>query len=186
MVFRFDLTSLSKSPQDFLLRTFIYNRIIKIIMINLKKRIWIFPLLSIVLAIISLSTPVAYREYSSYNIYFWLSALNLRTDTSAWWYNTDPLAITGAVLETIVIVIAMILLLFTAIRICQDKLSGKLAKLIFLVSGILLIISPLGYIILANLYTSDFWSIYNPCFGVVGPFIAAGISIMTIFLYKRE
>ncbi|MHA1671441.1 MAG: hypothetical protein ACTSV5_12810 [Promethearchaeota archaeon] len=155
-------------------------------MVNLKKRIWIFPLISIVLAIISLSTPVAYREYSSYNIYFWLSALNFRTDTSAWWYNSDSLAIAGAVLEILVIVIAMIFLLFNAIRLYQDKLNVKIAKLIFLVSGILLIISPLGYIILANLYAPDFWSIYNPSFGVVGPFIAAGISILTIFLNRKE
>ena len=154
-------------------------------MVNLKKRIWIFPLISIVLAIISLSTPVAYREYSSYNIYFWLSALNFRTDTGEMWYNSDPLAITGAFLEILVIVIAMILLLFCVIRIYQDKLSVKLAKLFFLISGVLLVISPLGYIILANLYAPDFWSIYNPCFGVVGPFIAAGISFSAIFLYKR-
>ena len=137
-------------------------------------------------AIISLSTPVAYREYSSYNIYFWLSALNLRTDTDEMWYNTDPLAITGAVLESLVIIIAMILLLFSAIRLYQDKINVKTAKLIFLINGVLLILSPLGYIILANLYAPDFWSIYSPCFGVVSPFIAAGISILTIFFYKRE
>jgi len=155
-------------------------------MVNLKKRIWIFPLISIVLAIISLSTPVAYREYSSYNIYFWLSALNLRTDTGEMWYNSDPLAITGAFLEILVIVVAMILLLFSVLRIYQDKLNVKIVKLLFLISGVLLVISPLGYIILANLYAPDFWSIYKPCFGVVGPFISAGISIMTIFLYNRK
>ncbi|MBY9002654.1 MAG: hypothetical protein KGD73_01660 [Candidatus Lokiarchaeota archaeon] len=155
-------------------------------MVDLKKRIWIFPLISIIFSILSLSLPVAYREHATYNSYFWLSALNLRTDTGALWYNSDPLAITGAVLEILVIVIAMILLLFSVIRIYQDKLSEKLAKLNFLVSGLLLILSPLGYIILANLYVSDFWSIYIPFFGIISPFIAAGISILTIFLYKRE
>ena len=155
-------------------------------MVNLTKRIWIFPLISIIFAIISLSIPVAFRGHTTYSTYFWLSALNLRTDTGEWWYNSDPLAITGAVLEILVIVIAMILLLFSVIRLYQGKLSGKLGKLIFLVSGILLIISPLGYIILANLYIPDFWSVYTPCFGIISPFIAAGISILTIFLYKRE
>lgn len=155
-------------------------------MVNFIKRIWIFPLIAIIFAIIALSVPVAFRAHATYNTYFWLSALNLRTDTGEMWYNSDSLAIIGAVLEILVIIIAMLLLLFSVIRLYQEKLSEKLGKLIFLVAGLLLIISPLGYIILANLYVSDFWSIYTPCFGIISSFIAAGISILTIFLYKRK
>ena len=154
-------------------------------MIDFRKNFWLAPILIAVIALISLLTPAAYRTFDGGGIYFWLWALNISTDTGYLWFNTDALALFGAIAETLVIVISMIILIYTGFIIKREKKNHKIIKIYLFISGILLILAPLGYIIGSMFYQTDFWGIYSPSFGIIGPFIAAALAFITIFLYKK-
>ncbi len=153
-------------------------------MVGIKKYLWILPICSAILAIIGLLTPVAFVIYSEGGLFFWLWALNLRTNTGEVWFNTDTLAMVGAVLETIVIILAILILVFTVFQLRKDGKNLKRIKIMWLICGILLAVAPIGYVIGAEFYISGFWTNYSVGFGIIGPFIAAAITILAIFIYK--
>jgi hypothetical protein len=154
-------------------------------LIDFRKNFWLAPILIAIIALISLLSPAAYRTFNDGGIYFWLWALNISTDTGYLWFNTDALALFGAIAETLVIIIAMLILIYTGISIKREKKNQKIIKIFLLISGTLLILAPLGYIIGSMFYQTDFWGTYSPSFGIIGPFIAAAIAFITIFLYKK-
>ena len=153
-------------------------------MVDLKKSLWIIPIFSAIIAVIAILTPVAYVLYTGGGLYFWLWALNIRTDTGEIWFNTDTLALVGAVLETFVIVLAILILISTVLKIRNKGINLRKVKILWLFCGILLIIAPIGYIIGGQFYATNFWNTYSPGFGVIGLFIAAALAIIEIFIYK--
>jgi hypothetical protein len=153
-------------------------------MVEFKKFLWTLPIFSAILALIGLITPVAYVIYSEGGLFFWLWALNIRTNTGEIWFNTDTLAMVGAVTETIVIILAIVIILFTVFQVRKGEKNLKRIKILWLICGFLLTLAPIGYIIGAEFYISEFWTNYSVGFGIIGPFIAAAIIILGIFFYK--
>ena len=141
---------------------------------------------SAILAIAALCLPVAFRLFNDgTGIYFWLWALNIDTGSAEIWFNDSMIAVVGAILETAVIVVAIVILIFVTKSIKNDSNKAKKIDALLILAAILLVISPVGYIIGGDAYQHNFWAKYTPHFGLIGLFIAAGLVIITIILRKR-
>jgi len=152
---------------------------------EIKKYLWAIPFISAIFGIIALLTPVAYQYYGSDSLYVWYWALNVIPEIGEIWFNDSPLALIGGILETIVILFAVIVLLYTGLNVRKGLSSLKRMKVLWIICGILLLISPIGYIIGAVIYQSNFWEFYFVGFGIISSFIAAGLAILQIFVYRK-
>ena len=151
-----------------------------------KKINWLFPLASAALAIVSIAVPVAFSpKTGGKGIMFWYWALNVDTRDGDVFYNTDEIAMAGAVLETAVLAIAAILMAWTSVTM-KKGIQSKMVPILLLVSAILLVASPVGYIIGAEVYRSGFWLDNYGLFGMYGPFIAAGLAVVCMYLVKMN
>nr|MDO8115158.1 hypothetical protein [Candidatus Sigynarchaeota archaeon] len=145
------------------------------------------PLIAGILAIASLFIPVAFRSYNDGAIYVWYWALNIDTRSPVEiWFNEDLLAVIGGILETVVIIIAAVLLIIASLSIKKGLNNKQLIQRILVASMILLIISPVGYIIGAMAWDIDFWTRFMIHVGLIGPFISAVLALITLILFKRS
>jgi hypothetical protein len=150
----------------------------------IRNNAWMLLLAGAVATIVAVLTPVAAGYFPSHTVYVWLWALNVRS-TGSVWFNLDDIAVAGAVLETGVLAAAIVLLLLLAINLKKGSiLKGTYG--IMLVCLIMLVVSPVGYIIGAVAYDPWFWIDYIAGFGIYGPFIAAGLVIVSFILLKKK
>ncbi len=147
------------------------------VMTGIGKMRWGLALGGFILALASLALPVAIYTYGGNSIVFWYWALNIDTFDGTWWFNDDPLAVGGAILETIVILIAAIILLAVVKGIKKNSKSAKSLKKMLITVGILLIVSPVGYMIGGLVYEPAFFTKYTLSIGIFCTFAAAAIAI---------
>jgi uncharacterized membrane protein len=151
-----------------------------------QKNTWLLPFASAIIAAVSLATPVAiFPRLDGSSVVFWLWALNVDTRDGDIWFNTDELALAGAILETAVLVLAIVILFIIAFSVKTGK-SRKSTPVMLVLCVILLLLSPIGYMIGAEIYDEGFWMVHPASFGIIGPIIAAGLVIVTIVLSKMK
>ncbi len=142
-------------------------------------------MLSIILAVSALALPVAYRNWSGDILAFWYWALNINFTDSDIWFNNDPIALGGAILETIVIGIAIILLFVARKEIKTESKPVVFLRKVLLIAGILLLIAPAGYMIGAVFYDDQFYEKYTLFLGIYFAFGAAALSIIKALKCKK-
>lgn len=151
---------------------------------KIRNNVWVLLLAGAIVTIVALLTPAAAGYFPSSTVYIWLWALNVRS-TGQIWYNMDDIAVAGAVLETGVLVVAIMLLIFLVItRKKASPVKGMYG--IMLACLIMLVASPLGYIIGAVVWDKWFWIDHVAGFGIIGPFIAAGLVVVSFILLKKK
>lgn len=150
----------------------------------IRNNAWVLLLAASIIAMVAVVTPAAtgFFPHSTTNIWLW--ALNTRSDGDVW-FNLDELAITGAILETGVLVVAIVLMLVLTLNVKKGT-PVKGMNGILLACIIMLVASPVGYIIGAEAYDLGFWMDHVAGFGIYGPFIAAGLLLVTFFVMKKK
>ena len=158
-----------------------------------KRNPWLLPIIGGLIALISLFTPTTYNYRSGVQLYYvWMNQLAidiwpnlitpylLRTDLS--------LVILSISLSVIIFVSTIVLITSTNIFRKTSRSYQKL-KWVWLLLAILIIGSTLIWIIYMeifyNISGASHWQNYRPHFGVIGPFIGAGLIIIGTFLVKK-
>jgi hypothetical protein len=150
----------------------------------IRNNTWILLLAGAITTAVALATPAAMGYFTLSTLYIWLWALNIRT-TGSIWFNTDDIAVAGAILETGVLVVAIALLFLLAIKV-KGGTPVKGMYGIMLACLIMLVASPVGYIIGAVGYDPFFWTDHVAGFGIYGSFIAAGLVIVSFLVLKKK
>ena len=150
----------------------------------MRDKAWVPLFVGAIAAIAAVLTPAAMGIYTSKPVYIWLWALNIRSDGDVW-FNMDDIALAGAVLETGVLAVAIILSLLVAFKIKKgNPLKGVYG--ILLACLIMVVASPVGYIIGAMAWDPWFWMDHVAGFGIIGPFITAGLLIVSFIFLKKK
>jgi len=166
-------------------------------MVDFIKKIWIFPFIGGFITLISFLTPAATFIYRSpsYNTEFYRWMLdfyvshvyefNIHTTTMG--LNTS---LTGYISFTcsFLIIIFNILIIIGANKYRKGKLVSKINWLVFALITVTLTIAwmVMKEITTINSFNHSFWGLLSPGFGVIGPFLGAGLEIVGhIFSKKR-
>ncbi len=151
-----------------------------------KNSIWALPLIGGILALIGLLTPAA--SYSSYynTMQFWMWGLmSVRLYDYYEGYLTvtqfteSPVEIGLSIISTVIILVSAILLISKANSSRKNGVSGVgwLSPSILMMLGT--IIWMVGLEIYSQIYSGlSFWTYIDAGFGVIGPFLGAGLSIV--------
>jgi len=175
-----------------------------------RNYIWIIPLIAGILVLLAtLLAPAAYMNLYGYiQDNLWLWGLYAPPPFGGWWNSGEfvpsPLVMIPSLVTTALIVISGILLIiFAIIGKVRSKLSG--IRNISIISGILILVSEILWLILVPLFfpmeyywgvvppgfTLTFWrisymgiglTVHNVSFGIIGGFIAAGLSFLGVGL----
>ncbi|MEX2683926.1 MAG: hypothetical protein Q6373_020310 [Candidatus Sigynarchaeota archaeon] len=153
-------------------------------MVEVRDKAWILLLASAIATIVAVLTPAAMGIFTSNPAYIWLWALNIRPNGDVW-FNTDDIALAGAVLETVVLAIAAMFLFLAASKVKKGHTQKGLFGIMF-ACLLMLFASPVGYIIGAVAWDPWFWTDHAAGFGIIGPFIAAGLVIASYIILKKK
>ncbi len=147
-----------------------------------QNKVWILLLIGAIVTIVAVLTPATTGDSV---LYQWLWALRIWNDGEVD-FNKFMIAIVGAVLETAVLAVAIVLMLFLALKLKKES-TVKGMNGILLACLIMLMAAPVGYIIGAVVgYGWDYWIENFALFGIYGPFIAAGLVIIAFILLKKK
>ncbi len=147
-----------------------------------QNKVWILLLIGAIVTIVAVLTPATTGDPV---LYQWLWALRIWNDGEVD-FNKFMIAIVGAVLETAVLAVAIVLMLFLALKLKKES-TVKGMNGILLACLIMLMAAPVGYIIGAVVgFGGDYWIENFALFGIYGPFIAAGLVIIAFILLKKK
>jgi len=111
-----------------------------------------------------------------------------------------------AMISTFGILLSGIGLIFTANKVRNRSMKPKLASVLWIIFSLILILAAIFWMITASIYYSDlhlpsnnldyendrfedddftFWAFFNPGFGLIGVFLAAGISFIGALLKSK-
>jgi MFS family permease len=147
-----------------------------------QNKVWILLLIGAIVTIVAVLTPATTGDPV---LYQWLWALRIWNDGEVD-FNRFTIAIVGAVLETAVLAVAIVLMLLLALKLKKGS-TVKGMYGIMLACFIMLVAAPVGYIIGAAVgYGEDYWIENFALFGIYGPFIAAGLLIVSFLFLKKK
>ena len=167
-------------------------------MIEIKKYIWLFAFMGGLIALIALLTPAACFNYRSpsfdSDFYLWMFNLffshrfeaGIHTTTIK--FDTHMISLIPSITCSLLIIIFNITAIVTANKYRKGTFDPKFS---WLVLAILTIIATIIWMIMMEisgkvLYGHEFWGLLYPCFGVIGPFIGAGLEIVGFILMKKN
>ncbi|MHA2007345.1 MAG: hypothetical protein ACXABO_09635 [Promethearchaeota archaeon] len=167
-------------------------------MVEIKKHIWIFVFIGAIIALIALLTPAAFLNIRSpsfdNDFYLWMCNLffsnrfeaGIRTTTIE--FDINLISLIPSILCSGMIIIFSIITIFTANNYRKGVIDAKIS---WLFSAIVTIIATIIWIIMMEvsrrvLYGHEFWGLLYPSFGVIGPFIGAGLEIVGFGLMKKK
>lgn len=167
-------------------------------MVEIKKFLWLFAFLGGLIALIALLTPAAGFNYRSptfdSDFYLWMFNLFFShrfeggIHTTRIEFDTHMISLIPSIICSLLIIISSIISIITANKYRKGVLDTKIS---WLVSAIVIIIATIIWMIMMEvsrrvLYGHEFWGILYPCFGVIGPFIGAGLEIVGFILMKKN
>jgi len=165
-------------------------------MVKIKKFIWIFPLFGGIITLLSFLAPAAYFYYqsSTYNteFYRWMMDFYVShvyeagTHTTTIGLNTNVFGFISLTSSLIIMALSVI----SIISVIKFKKGTLESKNIWLISSLSTIIITIGWMIIKEIYTlirfnHSFWGLLSPSFGIIGPFIGAGLEIVGFLLIKK-
>lgn len=161
---------------------------------KIRKYLWIFYIIGGILTIISILTPTSFNDTTPTLYYVWITQIGVDVNPPAiYLLRTDiPLVITSTILALVIFSCSLMAITITTIYIRASLNFKKLAWKMIILAG-LIVACTLYWIIMMesfyNAYGYNHWVMngggYSPYFGVIGPFIGAGLIILGVFT-KRE
>ncbi len=164
---------------------------------EIKKLVWIFPLIGGIITLIALLTPAAYFIYRSpsftSDFYLWMCNLyfshrfEFGIYTTIIEFDTQLIGLIPSIILSLIITILSILTITTAIKCRKGTMNINIS---WMVSAVVIIIATIIWMIMMEvsrrvLYGHQFWGIFNPGFGVIVPFIGAGLEIVGYIFLKK-
>lgn len=165
-------------------------------MVGIGKYIWWFPLIGGITTLISFSTPAAYffYDYPTYSTQFYRWMLDFYvslvffengTQTINTGINTSP---TGYIswICSLLIIISSIIIILNANKYRKGIIVPKNNWLIF---SLIITTLTLSWMIMKeistiNSYSHSFWGLLSPGFGIIGPFLGAGLILVGYLFLK--
>jgi len=177
-----------------------------------KNYIWIIPLISGIIAIIGILTPMVYYNLTGWEngykihseMYFWIWCL-VSMSVSVNGYSisetefvSDPVFLTASIITTVIIISVAINLFILAKSIKTKKLDKKHFNS-SIISGITLIFSMIIYMIIIDAIVYNgvdmfgdgystaglrFWNDFDIGFGVIAPFLSGFLAIIGAGIFK--
>lgn len=177
-------------------------------MANAREYVWIIPIISAIFGILTLITPTASMSTIFYpfsgNLWLWgLYVTNtyggfLTAETA--YFITDILVLIPSLIATALIALSSILILVSSIQLKKNRDFSSL-KTKAIITGLLFMLAEVLWLIMISLFfpvarfmgppipgmTYNFWTVnysfvsiplHSPGFGVIGGFIAGGISLV--------
>lgn len=173
-------------------------------MTKIKEYIWVFPLIGAIVGFISLAAPAASMNFFGIlrgDLWLWDLYLNNASGITSIDFITDPLVLIPSMITPALITLSNILLLIGIIQQKRRKLALETIKNISIISGILLLIAEILWLIMIPMFFPmisywdsnlsiygtpyTFWSIdllilsyplHKVGFGIIGGFIAAAFA----------
>ncbi len=148
-----------------------------------KKNGYILALIAAIIAFISLITPIAYHSSILIDSYIWMWGLytwKVFLGDTNYEFIEDSDYLMWGLLATILIILAIIILISTAIK--ANKRNRNYGA-VWILSGLLLIAAPIVYFIglseeIPTFLSEIFWDFYDFHFAFFGPFIAGALAIV--------
>jgi hypothetical protein len=165
------------------------------------KYVWSIPLLSGILAIIAVVTPVASINTMgiSWNWWVWnLSVLGVSGLGSESVFITEVDFMIPSLITTSILIFSIISLLLLALKTRTRKLDTKNFESISVIIGVLLIGITIYYSVAMDIAFYDgivvegipfpagihFWDLFSPSFGVIGPFLSALLALIGAGVFR--
>ncbi|MFX1589884.1 MAG: hypothetical protein ACFFC1_17210 [Promethearchaeota archaeon] len=167
-------------------------------MIEIKKYLWAFPLIGGLITLISFFTPAAFffYRYPTYRTEFYRWMLDFYVSLAFYDNGTQTIttglntSITGYISWTcsILIIALNILIILSANKYRKENLAKQNKWLIFAIITITIVIV---WMIMKEINTQSsfghsFWGLLSPGFGIIGPYVGAGLEIIGFFLSKKK
>lgn len=173
-------------------------------MADVKKYIWILPLLGAILAFITLFAPAVSMNLLGMltdNLWLWgLYIYNFSGFISGTEFITEPLVLIPSLIVTILIALSGVLLFLTAIKLKKRSFKLRTVRNISLISGVVILVSEIIWIIMIPIFFDmayywdsfltlmpyTFWTwnagfislpLHNAGFGIYGGFLSAAIAL---------
>ena len=149
----------------------------------MKKFIWAFPVISGIVAIIGVVTPVA-SYYNSFSIWIWGLIYSRAPDISFEFIDQKIILIIG-ISTSITISICSILLIITGYLYKKGNFNDKKIAKLWIICGIFIMTSIIATLISLDFYTYNgnfpygVWDFLNPGFGAIGT-ISGSVIAMAI------
>ena len=152
-----------------------------------KRKGYILALIAGILGIVVLATPVAYHSGPITESFIWMWGLYswkvLLGDTN-YYFSEDGDYLTWGLIGSLLILLATILLIYTAVK--ANKRNRSYGFL-WILCGVILVAAPLIYYFgLSSAWPSWvgdlFWNFYSFHFAFYGAFIAGGLAIIGGFI----
>ena len=167
-------------------------------MVEIEKFIWAFPFIGGIITLISFLTPTAcfFYQYPTYRTEFYRWMLDFYV--SHVYYDTGVHTITVGLntnltgyiswLCSLLIITSSILIIISANNYRKGKLVAENKWLIF---ALITITPTIAWMIMKeintiNSFNHSFWGLLSPSFGIIGPFLGAGLEIVGFFLSMKE
>lgn len=161
-----------------------------------KDYIYVLPLLGGILTIISVVSPTAYLSIWGVTIYYWMWGLTTASGMgmSAIEFNPELISLISGIICSVLIIAFGAMMLLTANKVRKSKEINEDVERLWLIMGVLVIILTIFWIVIVNIFIPDasifgtmnsFWGYFNPGFGVVGPFIGAGLTITGVLINRN-
>ena len=153
---------------------------------GIKDYLWLFPIISGILSIIGILTPIAYFE-SYFNIWMWGLVHARLFGRQPEFIEENLILYTGIVVSIIVLLISFALII-TGFLYRQGYLDDRKISKVWISFGIIIITSTVISAVSLDFYTYygnfpyGIWDALDPGFGAIGP-IMAGIIIFVIGIY---
>ncbi|MFX0077016.1 MAG: hypothetical protein ACFE96_16335 [Candidatus Hermodarchaeota archaeon] len=166
-------------------------------MIDLKKWLWLFPFIGGFIVIISFMFPAAFffESTPSYSTEFFRWMLDFYySHTYSGGIHTYTIhqstSLTGwiSIISSSFVILSNIFILITANRYRKGNFNPKYYCLIV---ALLTISITIGWMIMKeittlNSFDHSFWGLLSPHFGIIGPFIGAGLEITGFLLLRKQ
>lgn len=170
-------------------------------MVDIKKFIWLFPIIGAIFGIITYILPIMTYTSSSRDWYYWIWGLTTyrydgifpNPSISEDAFTNNAQLLTVSIISSIMILVAVILLLITSISSMRKIHYSKKFMVMTGFSAILLFVGGIIFRVEAGWPTTphsasplpgtSVWNLFNEGFSVYAPFIGGGIALLGIPLH---
>jgi hypothetical protein len=153
---------------------------------------WVLSIIGSLIVLISIFTPVTTWNPSGSFAIQWMVQLGLRLEPFIEFglWRTDPGLLSLSIILSVILFASGILIITLTAIYKRTSRSFQKIKWLWFLFAILIALSTIAWIIMMELFYNaqggSHWQSYDPNFGVIGPFIGAGLIILGFFLIKEH
>ncbi|MHA2037865.1 MAG: hypothetical protein ACW972_01490 [Promethearchaeota archaeon] len=165
---------------------------------EIKKSVWGLPLIGGIITLIALLTPAAYVIYRSpsftNDFFLWMCSLffshrfEMGIYTTRIEFDIQLISLIPSIICSLIIAILSMVTIITANKYRKGTIDINVS---WVVSAVVIIFTTIIWMVMMEisrrvLYGHGFWGLFSPGFGVIVPFLGAGLEIVGYILLKKS